>query len=194
MSEMMTEVSKGRLFVPLSSEPYSWFLSGEKRWELRRYGRQYTVAHVREGRQVELRLGYRSQQQSLWGHIVRTVEANSLDSFFKEVPFRLVIPIAKRIPLARAAEAQTLAEKGHPGGKVLLSGGGLTSAEIYDPAEAVPPSAPATFTVAPARRSSDARRWAGWFANESKASTVRTERRCLAAANRELQWLAPPGR
>jgi len=97
MSEMMTEVPKGRLFVPLSSEPYSWFLSGEKRWELRRYGRQYTVAHVREGRQVELRLGYRSQEQSLWGHIVRTVEANSLDSFFKEVPFRLVIPIAKSL-------------------------------------------------------------------------------------------------
>jgi NADPH:quinone reductase-like Zn-dependent oxidoreductase len=35
---------------------------------------------------------------------------------------RLVIPIAKRMPLAEAAKAQKLAEKGHPGGKVLLLG------------------------------------------------------------------------
>jgi NADPH:quinone reductase-like Zn-dependent oxidoreductase len=34
----------------------------------------------------------------------------------------LVIPIAKRFPLARAAEAQELAEKGRPGGKVVLVG------------------------------------------------------------------------
>lgn len=34
---------------------------------------------------------------------------------------RLVIPIAKRLPLAQAREAQTLAEH-HPGGKVLLTG------------------------------------------------------------------------
>ena len=32
----------------------------------------------------------------------------------------LVIPIAKRFPLARAAEAQALAEEGKPGGKVVL--------------------------------------------------------------------------
>lgn len=35
---------------------------------------------------------------------------------------KLVIPIAKRLPLAQAPEAQTLAEKKHPGGKVLLLG------------------------------------------------------------------------
>jgi NADPH:quinone reductase-like Zn-dependent oxidoreductase len=35
---------------------------------------------------------------------------------------KLVIPIAKKLPLASAAEAQTLAEKKHPGGKVLLLG------------------------------------------------------------------------
>ena len=34
----------------------------------------------------------------------------------------LVIPIAAKIPLARAPEAQALAEKKHPGGKVLLLG------------------------------------------------------------------------
>ena len=84
-----------RLFVPLSSEPYDWFRSGRKRWELRRYGRQYTSAHVKQGRQVELRRGYRSQEQALWGHIVRTVDASSLPSFFDEVPFQLVIPVAK---------------------------------------------------------------------------------------------------
>jgi NADPH:quinone reductase-like Zn-dependent oxidoreductase len=35
---------------------------------------------------------------------------------------KLVIPIAKKVPLAQAGEAQTLAEKKHPGGKVLLLG------------------------------------------------------------------------
>ncbi len=34
----------------------------------------------------------------------------------------LLIPIAAKMPLARAGEAQTLAEKGHPGGKVVLVG------------------------------------------------------------------------
>jgi NADPH:quinone reductase-like Zn-dependent oxidoreductase len=34
----------------------------------------------------------------------------------------LVIPIAEKMPLAQAAEAQTLAEKKHPRGKVLLLG------------------------------------------------------------------------
>lgn len=91
---MTTEAATKRLFVPLSSEPYDWFRSGRKRWELRRYGRQYTLAHVRRGRQVELRRGYRSHQ-ALWGHIVRTVEATSLLSFFDEVPFQQVIPVAK---------------------------------------------------------------------------------------------------
>jgi NADPH:quinone reductase-like Zn-dependent oxidoreductase len=35
---------------------------------------------------------------------------------------KLVIPIAKKLPLASAAEGQTLAEKKHPRGKVLLLG------------------------------------------------------------------------
>ena len=35
---------------------------------------------------------------------------------------KLVIPIAKKVPLASAGEAQRLAEKGHPRGKVLLLG------------------------------------------------------------------------
>ncbi len=35
---------------------------------------------------------------------------------------KLVIPIAKKLPLARAREAQTLVEKEHLGGKVLLLG------------------------------------------------------------------------
>jgi NADPH:quinone reductase-like Zn-dependent oxidoreductase len=35
---------------------------------------------------------------------------------------KLVIPIAKKLPLASAAEGQKLAEKGHLGGKVLLLG------------------------------------------------------------------------
>jgi NADPH:quinone reductase-like Zn-dependent oxidoreductase len=36
---------------------------------------------------------------------------------------QLSVPIAKRLPLAQAAEAHRIAENGHPGGKVLLLGG-----------------------------------------------------------------------
>ena len=35
---------------------------------------------------------------------------------------KLVIPIAKKLPLASAREAQMFAETKHPGGKVLLLG------------------------------------------------------------------------
>lgn len=35
---------------------------------------------------------------------------------------KLSVPIAKKLPLAAVAEAQRLAESGHPDGKVLLLG------------------------------------------------------------------------
>jgi hypothetical protein len=92
---MTTEPPRNRLFVPLSSEPFNWFRSGQKRWELRRYGRQYTPAHLTPGRRVELRRGYRSQEDALWGRVAHMVEATSLAAFFEKVPFHLVIPIAR---------------------------------------------------------------------------------------------------
>jgi len=82
-----------RLFVPLAKEPFSWFLKGQKLWELRRYGRQYTDAHIIPGRLVELRKGY-SSRDSLWGKVGRIVKSKNLTSFFEIVPFKDVIPTA----------------------------------------------------------------------------------------------------
>ena len=83
-----------RLFVPLASGPFNWFLSGRKLWELRRYGRQYTERNVRVGRFVELRKGYNSHE-TIWGKVAEIINANSINEFFEKVPFNYVIPIAQ---------------------------------------------------------------------------------------------------
>jgi hypothetical protein len=82
-----------RLFVPLADQPFAWFRSGRKKWELRRFGRQYTPKHVRIGRRVELRRGYKGPDV-LWGEILDVVEANGVDDFFSKVYFKDVIPVA----------------------------------------------------------------------------------------------------
>src|SRR5947208_15927460 len=84
-----------RLFVPLNSEPFQWFRSGKKRWELRRIGRQFSLAHVRLGRDVELRRGYSDAATAIWGTIARVVTASSLEEFFERVPFSQVVPSAR---------------------------------------------------------------------------------------------------
>src|ERR1700722_9355871 len=67
-----------RLFVPLSTDPFNWFVLGKKKWELRRRGRQYTRHHVRVGPSVEFRRGYRGRD-ALWGEIVAGIEADSIE-------------------------------------------------------------------------------------------------------------------
>jgi hypothetical protein len=89
------KVSDTRLFVPLSRAPFEWFKSGEKHWELRRYGRQYTEAHLRVGRRVELRHGYGSRNDALWGTLQESLRANSIEEFFDAVPYDRVIPAAE---------------------------------------------------------------------------------------------------
>jgi hypothetical protein len=91
---MTIETLNSRLFVPLATEPFRWFEGGQKCWELRRYGRQYTERNVRVGRQVELRRGY-SSDESLWGVIVETRRADSVDDFFRKVDYRTVVPDAR---------------------------------------------------------------------------------------------------
>ena len=82
-----------RLFVPLATAPFSWFESGLKTWELRRYGRQYTKKHVVLGRRVELRKGYSGD--SLWGEIDAINQAETIEEIFKKVPYSFVVPIAR---------------------------------------------------------------------------------------------------
>lgn len=79
-----------RLFVPLAEQPYRWFESGLKLWELRAIGRQFTTQFVRVGRVVEFRRGY-STPDSQWGTVVDVIEADSVQAFFDRVPWRQVI-------------------------------------------------------------------------------------------------------
>lgn len=68
---------------------------------------------------------------SMWAHPDATRLAELGNSVAEG---KLVIPIAKRLPLAQAREAQTLAEH-HPGGKVILVGAreGHVDAPIHHP-------------------------------------------------------------
>jgi ASC-1-like (ASCH) protein len=83
-----------RLFVPLADQPFAWFRSGKKKWELRRLGRQYTPKHVRVGRRVELRRGYKGPDV-LWGEILEVILANGLEDFLSKVCFKKVVPVAE---------------------------------------------------------------------------------------------------
>jgi ASC-1-like (ASCH) protein len=83
-----------RLFVPLSSEPYRWFKSGQKKWELRRLGRQYTLKNVVIGRAVELRKGY-STKESLWGKVIDVKVFGSIKEVFETIEYKDVIPVAR---------------------------------------------------------------------------------------------------
>jgi ASC-1-like (ASCH) protein len=96
-----------RLFVPLATDPFNWFVVGKKKWELRRRGRQYTRHHVRVGRSVEFRRGYRGREV-LWGEIVAVIEADNIEEFFRKVPFREVIPTASSVEEAIAISSGIL--------------------------------------------------------------------------------------
>jgi len=86
-----------RVFVPLSAEPYSWFESGKKTWELRKAQRQFTETHLRTGRYVELRRGYSDARTALWGQISDVIRARSVEEFFLTVPHSAVIPAARSV-------------------------------------------------------------------------------------------------
>jgi len=75
-----------RLFVPLSSLPFQWFVSGTKRWEVRR--RRGVFANgVTPGRRVELRRGYSDVRSSLWGTVTEVVESAGLRELLETVPY-----------------------------------------------------------------------------------------------------------
>jgi ASC-1-like (ASCH) protein len=102
------DASADRLFVPLAAEPFRWFCSGKKLWELRKLGRQYTHAHVRLGRDVELRRGYSDPHAALRGEIVDVREAPSVKAFFEAVPWEIVLPESVSIESAIAETIRIL--------------------------------------------------------------------------------------
>lgn len=72
-----------RLFVPLSSEPWYAFKRGEKAAEFRGVNDQFNRETVFEGRPVELRRGY-STDDSLWGTITDVDVGSEIDSLVVE--------------------------------------------------------------------------------------------------------------
>lgn len=86
-------VDVDRVFIPLSTEPFNWFSSGKKKWELRRLGGQYTYKNIYAGRVVELRKGYRSSE-ALWGVINSVVTAVDIRSIFEAIgDYKAVVPV-----------------------------------------------------------------------------------------------------
>lgn len=97
-----------RLFVPLAREPYDWFASGEKKWEIRKQRGNFSEGQVALGRPVELRLGYRNASSSFWGIIVEVIQATSLVGVFEAVPFNQAIPGAKDLASALSIASRIL--------------------------------------------------------------------------------------
>jgi ASC-1-like (ASCH) protein len=106
--------TRNRMFVPLANAPFRWFASGNKRWELRRRGRQYTQKHLIPGRRVELRRGYSDKTAALWGNITEVREADNLSQFFDAVDFREVMPEAASRAEAMKTAAEILGEDTFP--------------------------------------------------------------------------------
>lgn len=80
-------MSEGRLFVPVTSNAFRWYLAG-KTWEIRRYSLRWSKGAV-VGRVVEIRLGYSGA--SLWGR-VRCVVTGTLDRVLARIGPENVIP------------------------------------------------------------------------------------------------------
>lgn len=96
-----------RLFVPLARDPYNWFASGLKQWEVRRERGAFTRNHVSTGRRAELRKGYADRASSLWGTVLEVLTAASLDRLVERIPPRLVVPTAEHDDAA-IAEMSTI--------------------------------------------------------------------------------------
>lgn len=79
-----------RLFVPLKTEFFNHF-KGEKEWELRGINRQFNEDTVFEGRKVELRRGY-STNDSIWGEITDVETFQSVEKITEEIDHEKISP------------------------------------------------------------------------------------------------------
>jgi ASCH domain len=92
-----------RLFVPLATDPYQWFLSGQKRWEVRRQRGAFSLHHVTQGRRVELRRGYSDYDSAVgWAADILRIDASQK---VETIAFRVVLDkpgaVLTRIRFAR---------------------------------------------------------------------------------------------
>lgn len=73
-----------RLFVPLKGVHWHRFNDGRKTWELRGVGNAFNRDTIYEGRRVELRRGY-STDDSLWGEITQVEYYDELTEIPRDI-------------------------------------------------------------------------------------------------------------
>ena len=93
-----------RLFVPLKTEHFRNFESGEKTWELRGVNNQFNEETVVPGRTVELRRGY-STDDSIWGEVAEVRTYESISAVADDLPHQRILPGATREEFQQSAAA-----------------------------------------------------------------------------------------
>lgn len=82
---------ENRLFVPLKTKFYEAFESGEKTWEIRGVNHRFNKHTVKEGRKVELRRGY-STNDTIWGRIKQVREFDNLQELQNQLDVSKIRP------------------------------------------------------------------------------------------------------
>lgn len=122
-----------RLFVPLSREPFEWFSSQGKQWEIRRNKGSFRADRLTPGRRVELRRGYTGD--SLWGTLAETVSASSAAGLFDAICYKTAVPAASSQSEAIAFVDELLTENdGLVAFRVELDGEPISEKIAFDPA------------------------------------------------------------
>ena len=80
-----------RLFIPLCTEPYAWFVNGTKEWELRKLSGSFNPKRIKIGQLVELRKGYVAKNGVCWGKVVDCQAFSSLKDVFMHIPYVKII-------------------------------------------------------------------------------------------------------
>lgn len=80
-----------RLFIPLCSDPFNWFESGEKEWELRKKLKQFNPNNIEIGSYVELRRGYVAKNGVSWGRVIDCKTFSSLKDVFASIPYQKIV-------------------------------------------------------------------------------------------------------
>ncbi len=87
----LREKTMKRLFIPLYSDPFKWFETGEKEWELRKRSKRFNPNNFAIGSYVELRRGYVAKNGVCWGRIVDYKEFSSIRDVFLSIPYQKII-------------------------------------------------------------------------------------------------------
>ncbi len=80
-----------RLFIPLCTEPFIWFETGKKEWELRKCSHVFNPDNIYIGETVELRRGYIAKNGVIWGKVTDCKTFTSLKEVFSDIPYNRIV-------------------------------------------------------------------------------------------------------